>query len=364
VPLTHREHTSVVTLVTGHDPDKIDWSRVSGAETVVIYMGISHAREIAGRMMACGRPADTPTLTARWATRSEQAIITAPLGELGDAIEAAEMKPPATIIIGEVVRLHDRLTWYEKLPLFGQRVVVTRPEHQAEELASRLRAAGAEPLLAPVIATVARDSSAIDAAVARLSSYDWLIFTSVNGVRFFVERLDASGRDLRSLNARICAIGPATRAAVEKLHLKVDLMPLEYVAESVVQAFAGADLKGKRVLLPRAAVARDLIPRELEARGALVDVVEAYRTVRPADASERIERALARHPHWVTFTSASTVENFIGAAGAAPLAGLRIATIGPVTSAAAREHGLHVDVEAKEYTVGGLVAALIEFRKE
>jgi uroporphyrinogen III methyltransferase/synthase len=353
-----------VTLVTGHDPEKIDWTKISGAETVVIYMGISHAREIAARMMGCGRSPDTPALAARWATRSEQAVITAPLSELGDRIEAAGMKPPATIIIGEVVRLHDRLTWYEKLPLFGQRVIVTRPEHQAEELAARLRAAGAEPLLAPVIATVSRDSFAIDAAIGRLSGYDWLIFTSVNGVRFFVDRLDASEHDLRSLRARICAIGPATRAAVERLHLRVDLMPLEYVAESVVEAFAGIELRGQRILLPRAAVARDLIPAQLASRGAHVDVVEAYRTERPADAAERIERAMTHHPHWVTFTSASTVENFIGVAGTDSLNGLRIATIGPVTSAAVREHGLRVDAEAKEYTVDGLVAALVEFGKE
>ena len=188
------------------------------------------------------------------------------------------MKPPATIIIGEVVRLREKLDWYERLPLFGKRIVVTRAREQADALASHLSALGAGVIELPTIEIrPPADSAPLDRAIAELDTYDWLIFTSANGVRFFLEHLD----DLRKLRAKICAIGPATRAAVEALHVKVDLMGKEYVAESLLEAFAAHDLSGKRVLLPRAAVARDLVPNELARRGARVDVVEAYRTVRP-----------------------------------------------------------------------------------
>ncbi len=220
-------------------------------------------------------------------------------------------------MIGEVVALRDRFSWYEKLPLFGQRIVVTRDRRQAMELAEPIEALGGEALLLPVIEIrEAADPAPLDHAISQLNSYDWLIFTSVNGVKYFLDRLDRSAVDLRSLKAKICAIGPATKAAVEALHLKVDKMPEEYVAESLVQAFASEDLNWRRILLPRAAVARDLVPMELKRRGATVDVVEAYRTVIPEDAAARAKEILARRPHWITFTSSSTVNNLVEAAGA------------------------------------------------
>ena len=186
----------------------------------------------------------------------------------------------------------------------------------------------------------------------------WLIFTSANGVRYFTDVLDKSSHDLRLLKARICAIGPATKAAVEALHLKVDLMPREYVAESLVQAFAGEDLQFRRILLARAAVARDLVPRELSRRGAQVDVVEAYRTLVPEGLAERAGAILDRKPHWITFTSSSTVNNFIAAAGREALVGVKIASIGPITSATLREHHIEPTVEARPHTIGGLVDAI------
>src|SRR5271154_374701 len=348
VPLTHRDHTKLVTFVTGHDAAGIDWSKVGQSETLVIFMGIGAIHEIARELMRYGRSGSTPAIAVRWGTRPDQETVTGTLADIAERIDQAQLKPPATVIVGEVAALHSKLDWYEKLPLFGQRIVVTRAPDQAGELSERLRALGADAMELPVISIQPpEDSGPIDRAIEQLSTYDWLIFTSVNGVRFFLDRLDHSKQDLRSLRARICAIGPATRRAVEALHLKVDLMPEEYVAESLVQAFAKESLAGTRVLLPRAAVARDLIPAELSKLGAQVDVVEAYRNVIPPDASQRASELFAgKKPGWITFTSSSTVKNFLEVAGPAALEGVRIASIGPVTSETARSLGLTIDTEA------------------
>jgi uroporphyrinogen III methyltransferase/synthase len=363
VPLTHRAHTKLVTFVTGHDVAGIDWSKAGLSETLVIFMGIASIREIAQEIMRHGRAADTPAIAVRWGTRPDQETVSGTLASIADRIDHAQLKPPATVIIGEVVALHNRFNWFEKLPLFGQKIVVTRSPDQAAEFSERLRALGADAIELPVISIQPpEDLAPLDQAIGRLASYDWLIFTSVNGVRFFMERLDHSVHDLRSLKARICAIGPATRRAVEDLHLKVDLMPEEYVAESLVKAFAEEKLAGQRILLPRAAVARDLIPKELTKLGAQVDVVEAYRNMPPEDVVSRAHElfSAAKKPDWVTFTSSSTVKNLLAAAGQETLKGVRIASIGPVTSETARAHGLKVDVEAKQYTLDGLIRALLE----
>ncbi len=275
------------------------------------------------------------------------------------------MKPPATVIVGEVVALHERLDWFEKLPLFGQKIVVTRAADQAGEFSDRLRSLGADAIELPVIALEPPlDPAPLDAAIENLSSYDWLIFTSVNGVRFFMDRLDQSPHDLRSLKARICVIGPATRNAVEELHLKVDLMPGEYVAESLVKAFASENLAGKKILLPRAAVARDVIPVELENLGAQIDVVEAYRNVVPPNAAARAHEVFSgeKKPDWITFTSSSTVKNLLAITGREALEGLRTASIGPVTSSTLCAHGVKVDAEAKQFTLDGLIEAILAYQ--
>jgi uroporphyrinogen III methyltransferase/synthase len=321
-------------------------------------MGIFAFDEIARALIAHGRAADTPAMAVRWGTRPDQHTLVGTLATLPGLIHEHDMKPPATIIIGEVVGLRDKLNWFERLPLFGQRIVVTRARGQAEALSSRLHALGAEVIELPTIEILpALDYDPLDQAIANLGTYDWLIFTSANGVRFFLERLDRSAIDLRALRARICAIGPATRAAIEALHLKVDVMGTDYVAEGMLAAFAahGAahNLAGQRILLPRAAVARDLVPVELARRGAVVDVVEAYRTAVPEGAFDLPEK-----PDWITFTSSSTVRNFVAMAGAEALAGVKVASIGPITSATARELGIEVTVEASVFTVDGLEEAI------
>jgi len=294
-------------------------------------------------------------MVVRWATRPDQETLVGTLETLPNKIAQANLRPPATIVIGEVVALRDRFNWFEKLPLFGQRIVVTRDRRQAADLAEPLEELGAEVLLLPVIdIQPPADPMPLDRAIACLDTYDWLIFTSANGVRSFVEHLT----DIRFLRAKVCAIGPATAAAVEALHIKVDRIPKEYVAESLLEALASDDLAGKRILLPRAAVARDLVPVELTLRGAIVDVVEAYRTVIPEEAVAHVRDVLARKPHWITFTSSSTVRNFMKIVGGEALSGVKIASIGPITSATARDLGLTVDVEANPHTVPGLVSAL------
>jgi len=361
VPLTHREHSSAVTFVTGHNVEAIDWSKIGAAETIVLFMGLVNFPAIAHALIEKGRSPATPAMAVRWATRPDQETIVGTLETLPQLLNDAAMKPPATIIIGEVVALRDRFNWYERLPLFGQRIVVTRDRNQASDLADPLEALGAEAVLLPCIEI--REPSnpkPLDDAIARLESYDWLIFTSANGVRYFTAALDRSPYDLRMLKSRICAIGPATKAAVEALHLKVDLMPKEYVAESLVDAFAQESLQFRRILLPRAAVARDLVPRELARRGATVDVVEAYQTLAPAGLAERARAMLDRKPHWITFSSSSTVTNFIAAAGREALAQIKIASIGPITSATLRAHNLEPTVEADPHTISALVDAIKE----
>jgi len=247
-------------------------------------------------------------------------------------------------------------------PLSGRRIVVTRAREQAPELSARLRALGAEVIELPAIEFLPpADPAPLEGALARLESYDWLIFTSANGVRFFLERWRAGAGRPRWLRARLCAIGPATRRALEAAGLKVDLMPREYVAESLLEAFAPYELAGTRILLPRAAAARDLVPAELRRRGAVVDVVEAYRTAAPEDLPERAGEIFRadRKPDWVTFTSSSTVAHLLAAVGAPALAGVRVASIGPITTAAVRAHGLEVAAEAERYTTEGLVEAIL-----
>jgi uroporphyrinogen III methyltransferase/synthase len=364
VPLTNREHTSVVTFVTGHNVDSIDWSKVGAAETLVVFMGLTQIRSISKEIVHRGRSPSTPAMVVRWGTYPSQQTITGTLSDIADRIEEAQMKPPATIVIGEVVKLRESLNWFEKLPLFGRRIVVTRAVDQSAQLIAHFQELGAEAIPLPLISlTAPEDPAPLARAITGLDTYDWLIFTSVNGVRFFLDGLDASDRDLRAIRARLCAIGPATKRELEALHLKVDMMPESFVAESLVQSFQGLDMKGKRVLLPRAAAARDVLPENLRALGADVTVVTAYRNVIPEDAAEAAAKIFGQSskPDWITFTSSSTVTNFLSVTPREALDRVRIASIGPVTSATLRDNGFNPDAEAIEFTGEGLVQAILTF---
>ena len=363
VPLTHREHTSVVTFLTGHEPDLIDWARVAGSETLVIYMGLTTIGEISKRLVAAGRAPSTPAIAVRWATRPQQQTVRSTLAELPGAVAALHLKPPASIIIGDVVGLSDQLNWYERLPLFGQRVVVTRAEDQSADAVEALRLLGADVAELPTIEIQPPTSfAALDTAIERLDQYDWLIFTSVNGVRYFLQRLDASTRDLRRLRARIAAIGEKTHEAVKSLHLKADIVPPQFVAESLIEELSAFEMAGQRVLIPRAAVARDVLPDALRKRGAVVDVVEAYRSQVPADSAHRAAEIFVRPADWITFSSSSTVKNLLAIATREQIGSAKFASIGPITSQTLRMHGLPVAVEAEPHTMEALVAAILHHR--
>jgi uroporphyrinogen III methyltransferase/synthase len=360
VPLTHRSHTSVVTFITGHDVENIDWHKVGTSETLVVFMGLSHFDTIAERVIACGRAATTPAMAVRWGTRPDQEVLTGTLETLPGMIHESGMKPPATVIIGEVVGLREKLSWYERLPLFGQSIVVTRTREQAGTLSSQLRQLGAEVIELPTIEIQpASDYAPLDLAIRNLAEYDWLIFTSANGVRCFLERLDASPLDWRAIRGRICAIGPATQEAIERYRIKVDVLAEEYVAEGLLSALAEYDLANTHILIARAAVARDVLPDELRRRGAQVDVVEAYRTVAPAGLTERAARILSEKPDWITFTSSSTVDNLVVAVGSQAIEGIRTASIGPITSATLQRNAIDVGVQASTFTMSGLIDAIV-----
>jgi uroporphyrinogen III methyltransferase/synthase len=300
-------------------------------------------------------------MAVRWGTRPDQDVVEGTLDTLPRLIHEHGLKPPATIIVGEVVKLRGRLSWFEKLPLFGKKIVVTRAAEQAGAFTAMLHRLGADVLELPTIEIrPASDYAALDASIANLAEYDWLIFTSVNGVRFFLDRLDASKADLRSIRGKLCAIGPATRDALERFHLKVDVMAEEYIAEGLLKALSGFEFSNAKVLIARAAVARDILPEELRRRGAQVDVVEAYRTVAPENLAEHARQALDAKPDWIAFTSSSTANNFIAACGAEALRGMRVASIGPVTSATLRSAGIEISAEANPHTIRGLVDRIIE----
>jgi len=371
IPLTHRDFTSSVAFITGHeDPDKprsdIAWDKLAtGVGTLVFLMGVGNLPEIVTQLTAHGRSPETPVALIRWGTRTDQETVTGTLHDIVDRVVAAKLRPPAIIVVGEVVSLRARLGWFETKPLFGRRIVVTRSREQASVLTELLHADGAEVFEFPAIEIVPPESwEPLDAALRQITEYRWIIFTSANGVRFFWERLAATERDARSLaRARIVAIGPATAEALRSHGIEADLVPAEFKAEGILAALAGEPMGGARILIPRAEAARDVLPAELERQGATVDVVPAYRTVRSTREAKTLREHLkAKQIHAVTFTSSSTVTNFCRALGEADLPalldGVTIACIGPITAATAREHHLTPHITCAEYTIPALAAAL------
>ena len=374
IPLTHREHTSTVAFVTGHeDPTKetsdIAWDKLAtGAGTLVFLMGVGNLEKIALRLMEHGRAPETPVAVIRKGTVPEQKTVTGSLSDIARIAEREKIKAPAVIVVGEVVRLRGELNWFEEKPLFGKRIIVTRAREQASGFLSALAEMGAECLEFPTIRVMPPERwEALDRSIRDIETYRWVVFTSVNGVKYFFDRLELLGGDVRDLKGvKIAAIGPATAEAVRSKGLRIDLVPEEYRAESVVEAFQNEDIQGRRILLPRAREAREILPEELAKLGAVVDVVEAYRTVKPEEDKEKILGMLRQGDiHMVTFTSSSTVSNFVDMFQGAPLLEwmkrVAVACIGPVTGKRAEEKGLKVALVAPEYTIPSFTQAIVDY---
>jgi len=329
-------------------------------------MGVGQLAQIAERLIAGGRDPATPAAVIEWGTLPRQRTVVATLAGIAAKAAEANITPPAVAVVGEVVRLRERLRWFDTKPLFGRRIVVTRPRTQASGFVELLEQHGAAVIQFPTIETVPLASyERLDAALAALPVYHWLIFTSVNGVRYFFARLRVRQQDIRSLdNVRIAAIGPETARAVEALHLRVDAVPEEYRAEALVTVLG--DVSGQRILLPRAAEARAVLPRELRTLGAQVDEIAVYQTFRPRQASTQELRVLLqeRKIDLITFTSSSTVRNFLALFPddevSVLLGKTRIGCIGPITADTARECGLEVAIQPGTYTIPAFAAAIVE----
>jgi uroporphyrinogen III methyltransferase/synthase len=374
IPLTHRDYASTVAFLTGHedllkDKSTIAWDKVAtGIGTLVFLMGVGNLPNIIQKLVENGRPIDTPAAVIQWGTKPEQETVTGTLETIVARVDARGLGPPAILVVGDVVRLRERLAWFERRPLFGRRILITRAREQASGFAELLEGQGAEVLEFPLIAFAAPKTwTSLDQAVARLESYRWVIFTSANGVDAFFLRLRALRQDARRLGAvKICAIGPATAEALEKHSIVPDVVPAEYRAEGIIEAFKQHDLRGARILLPRAEVARDLLPVELEKLGATVEVVPVYRTVKAGSDGELLKQLLQdRKIDLVTFTSSSTVTSFVELLQKedmkALLEGVRIACIGPITAETAQRFGFATDILPMQYTIPSLVDAIIRY---
>ena len=371
IPVTHRGLASSMAIVTGHeDPVKgassIAWEKLATcSDTLVFLMGMEHLPQIVEQLLANGRPPTTPVALIRDGTGPRQQTIVATLADI--AAQAAEnnFTPPAVVVVGDVVSLRDKLRWFDNQPIFGKRVLVTRSRHQASKLSELLAQQGAEPIEMPTIAIEAMpDYQELDRALAGLSHYAWVIFTSVNGVDAFLDRLLKQGLDARELRGiEICAIGPATAKSLAQHGLVADYMPKEYISESIIEGFADKDIPSKRILLPRAEEARPQLVEGLKRLGALVDEISVYRTVQPSEALSRGKQMLIDGEIDITtFTSSSTVRNFVSLLGRdwQSVSNTTVACIGPITAAAATDLGLTVDVVAREHTIPGLVQAIVE----
>jgi len=372
IPVTHRDHASEVSFITGHEdisrPDsQVDWPLLGAWRgTLVFYMGVKNLASICAKLRQHGMAGDTPAAIICHGTTGHQRTVSGTVGTLASLAERQDVTGPAVIVIGQVVRLRRQLNWFEKLPLFGKRIVVTRARQQTSELTERLLRLGADVLESPTIRiTEPQDPQPLRAAVKRAGQYDWIVFTSVNGVESFFRVLRQSGYDTRQLaGTQLCAIGPATSARLEWFGVTADAVPQQYSSDGIIERLAHAkQLIGKRVLLPRGDMGGAALTAGLTKLGAQVDEVLAYRTVREKAPEEGLLDALARDEiDWITFTSPSTVRSFLEQVDLKNLFSkkLRIASIGPVTSAAIEQAGLTVDAEAQEYTIDGLVRAVVQ----
>jgi len=404
IPLTHRLYSSSFAVIPGYEDatkkeSTIDWSKLStGVGTLVFLMAVKNVDLIAQKLIENGRPPDTPVAVIRWGTRPDQKTIVGTLESIAELVKEKHIKPPAVMIVGEVVKLRETLKWYEKKQLFGYRILVTREHMEGFE---RLEELGAEIIEFPTIEIVPPGSyEEIDSSIKKITSYDWVVFTSRNGVKYFFRRFFEKDKDIRELKGiKICAIGTKTAEEIKKYGIRVDLIPDEFHAEGLIDSFMRLSslnnaspnapvtpgraeesrtsekrsqkpglLTGMRFLLPRAEKAREIFPEKIRALGGEIDVPVAYRTVKPESRGKRLRRFLREGRISVaTFTSAATFHNFreiMGDDADEQLKGVSIAAIGPVTAKAVEKAGLHVDIMPREATIEAMVEEIIQWVKK
>ncbi len=380
IPITHRGYTASVAFITGHEePGKensnIDWSKLAtGAGTLVIYMGIKNLSIIVDNLTKNGRDPKTPVAVVRWASTPEQHTVVATLETIVSRVEEEAIKPPALIIVGEVVALRDTLDWFEKRPLFGKRIVVTRTREQASELVVALEGYGAECLEYATIQMDPVDSYAIlDEELERLHEYHWILFSSINAVQYFFERLYAKGLDARDLKGPdVAAVGRATADFLLHYGIVADLIPAVYTAEGLAESLLDFGVEGRNILIPRAAKAREFLPETLRGAGAQVTVAPVYQNVPPTGYKDGLRAELeSGKVDMITFTSSSTVTHFLAMLDAASqeelkalLHGVKIAAIGPVTAKTITDNGLRVDVQPGTFTIPELVNAVVHYYED
>jgi uroporphyrinogen III methyltransferase/synthase len=382
IPITHREYTSTVAFVTGHeDPTKpnsnIAWDKLAtGVGTIVIFMGIKNLKSITEKMIKYGRDPLTPVAVVRWASTSEQRTVVGNLKNIAEVVQKNNIKPPSLVVIGEVVNLRETINWYEKRALFGKKVVVTRTREQASELINLLENCGAECLEFPTISLEPLDSyDILDRALVEIDTYQWILFTSINAVDYFFRRLFDLGKDVRYLNGpKIAAVGKVTAEALASRGIKADLLPEEYTGDGLAETLIKTGVEGLRILIPRALKARETLPESLTRAGAEVTVAPVYQNVLPtSNAGEQLKEELCqalqeKTVDMVTFTSSSTVKNFATLMDIKTpeemrklMSGVAVATIGPVTAKTAESLGLKIDVQPTEYTIPDLVDSIVMY---
>ncbi len=378
IPLTHRRYSSSFAVITGNEDvtkpeSRLNWTEIAqGFDTLVFLMGVKNIRAIATRLMESGKSPETPAAVVRWGTRPDQKTVVSTVKEIADLIKEENIRPPAVMIIGEVVKLRDTLCWYEKKPLFGHRVLLTRAQTQDYDALEELGAEIFEFPTLQIAPPVSYDD--LDRAIDRIDSYDWIIFTSANGWRFFIERYLQRQRDIRDMKGiNICAIGTKTAETIHGFGIRVKLVPEEFSAEGLIEAFTGADgrnpqaagLKGTKILLPRAEEGRELFPQKVRELGGEIDIPVAYRAIKPVRHGKRLARFLKEgRVSIATFTSAATFNNFVDIIGDEAIDFLRasaIAAIGPVTAKAIEKTGLKVSIIPKQATIKAMVDEIIQW---
>jgi uroporphyrinogen III methyltransferase/synthase len=372
IPVTHRDANSGFAVITGHEkPGKafssIQWNKIAGIGTLVFLMGLENLEYIVDNLLNAGSDRRTPAAVIRRGTFPDQKVVSGTLEDIVGQVREAALKPPAILVVGETVGLRSKLQWLENKPLWGKRILVTRARAQASDLVRRIRELGGEALEFPSIELQPEgDLSRLHAAMQVIDQYRWIIFTSTNAVDIFFAQLQQRGRDIRDLKGvRIAAIGPATAKNLSQRGLLIDLLPNEYQAEGIIAGLRSQIKSGDRVLLPRARGARAILPDSLREMGAVVDEVVIYQAVPAADINDDLIAEIKNDAvDFITFTSSSTVANFVNILGRDNIADfnrrVKVACIGPITADTARECGFTVDVLASTYTIEGLLTAIVK----